>query len=201
MKQIVSLVLVAIMMTTSLFAGGDIAPLEVYEEEKIESESQRQSKFYIVVGGLILLGDEVQHNDALLNGGDALGYGYGIDIGYRIGNGFAVEYDFTHGRNNVKEIKEDEKVEGKSIYYTSAIDLVYTYEATEQLGIFGKVGYEFESETIDELDIEERENDFVFGLGIEYSLNQSYKAVVEYEHSKIEGPHGDAILAGVMYNF
>jgi len=199
MKHIVLLTLVAIQITTHLFAGGDIAPVEVYEEEKIESESE--SKFYIVVGGLILLGDEVQHNDALLNGGDALGYGYGIDIGYRLGNGFAVEYDFTHGRNNVKETKEDEMIEGTSVYYTSAIDLVYTYEATKALGIFGKVGYEFESETIDKLDIEERENDFVFGLGIEYSLNQSYKAVVEYEHSNIEGPHGDAILAGAMYNF
>ena len=200
MKHIVLLTLMAMQMTTHLFAGGDIAPVEeVYEESDMQSETT--SKFYIVVGGMILLGDEVTHGDALIDGNDDFGYGYGIDIGYRVGNGFAIEYDFTYGRNNVKEITEDETVEATSVYYTSAIDLVYTYEATEQLGIFGKVGYEFESETIDTLDIDEQESDFVFGAGVEYALNQTYKVVAEYEYSKIEGPHGNALLVGIMYNF
>lgn len=118
-----------------------------------------------------------------------------------MGNGFAVEYDFTYGRNQVKEITEDESVEVISKYYTSALDLVYTYEATEDLGIFGKVGYEYEWEKIPDLEIDSKEHDFVFGAGIEYALDEKYKLVVEYEKSMIEGPHGDALLAGVMFNF
>lgn len=186
-------------LTTQLFAGGDIAPVEVHEPEVIEQKTE--SKFYVVVAGMMLLGDEIQHGEALLDGDDNYGHGFGIDVGYRLGNGFALEYDYTYGRNTVYEITADEKIKARSEYHTSALDLVYTYEATEKLGIFGKVGYEFEWEKISELDIDNREDDFVFGAGIEYALNEKYKFIAEYEHSLIEGPHGDAILAGVMYNF
>lgn len=164
-------------------------------------ESHEESPFYVVLSGMALFGDEVKHGEALLDGNDEYGYGFGIDVGYRLGNGFAVEYDFTYGRNQVKEITEDESVEVTSKYYTSALDLVYTYEATENLGIFGKVGYEYEWEKIPDLEIDSKEHDFVFGAGIEYALNEKYKLVVEYEKSMIEGPHGDALLAGVMFNF
>ncbi|UPT78219.1 porin family protein [Sulfurovum sp. XGS-02] len=190
-------------LTTQLFAGGDIAPVEVHEPvlEEAAHAHHEESKFYLVVAGMTLLGDEIHHGEALLDGDDEYGYGFGIDIGYRLGNGFAIEYDYTYGKNTVYEITAHETVEATSTYYTSAIDIVYTYEATHNLGIFGKVGYEFEWEKITELDIDEREDDFVFGAGVEYALNKEYKLLVEYEHSLIEGPHGDAILAGVMLNF
>jgi len=192
-------------LTTQLFAGGDIAPVEVNEPvlEEVEHAQghHEESKFYVVVAGMTLLGDEIQHGEALLDGNDEYGYGFGIDIGYRLGNGFALEYDYTYGKNTVYEITAHEEVEATSTYHTSALDIVYTYEATHKLGIFGKVGYEFEWEEISELGIDEREDDFVFGAGIEYALNKKYKLLAEYEHSLIEGPHGDAILAGIMYNF
>ncbi len=199
MKKALLIAALSTQLTTQLFAGGDIVPVEAYEPEVMEHEAE--SKFYVVVAGMALFGDEVTHGEALLDGNDDLGYGFGIDVGYRLGNGFAIEYDFTYGRNTVNEITEDDEVEAKSVYYTSALDLVYTYEATENLGIFGKVGYEFEWETISELDIDEKEDDFVFGAGIEYAINKDYKLLLEYEHSMIEGPHGDALLAGVMFNF
>lgn len=191
-------------LSAQLFAGGNIeTPIEMVEPavEVSEHMHHEESPFYVVVGGMILLGDEVKHGEALLDGDDEVGYGFGIDVGYRLGNGFAIEYDFTYGHNRVKEITEDEEVEVTSKYYTSALDLVYTYEATEHLGIFGKVGYEYEWEKIDDLDIDSKEHDFVFGAGIEYAMNEEYKLVLEYEHSLIEGPHGDALLAGVMFNF
>jgi opacity protein-like surface antigen len=190
-------------LTTQLFAGGDIAPVVVNEPvlEEVAHGHHEESKFYVVVAGMMLLGDEVRHGEALLDGDNDYGYGFGIDVGYRLGNGFALEYDYTYGKNTVYEITAHEEVKTRSTYHTSALDIVYTYEATHNLGIFGKVGYEFEWEEISELDIDEREDDFVFGAGIEYALNKEYKLLAEYEHSLIDGPHGDAILAGVMYNF
>jgi opacity protein-like surface antigen len=193
-------------VTTQLFAGGNTAPVEVHAPVMGEVEHahghHEESKFYVVVAGLMLMGDEFQHGDALLDGDNDYGYGYGIDVGYRLGKGFAFEYDFTYGKNTVHEIiPGHEEVEATSTYYTSALDIVYTYEATEKLGIFGKIGYEVEWETISELDIDEREEGIVYGVGIEYALNKKYKLLAEYEHSTIEGPHGDAVLAGIMYNF
>lgn len=205
MKKALVAVALSVYLTTQLFAGGDIALVEVNEPviEKVEHTHghHEESRFYLVVAGMMLMGDEVQHGEALLDGNNEYGYGYGIDVGYRLGNGFALEYDFTYGENTVYEITAHEEIEANSEYYTSALDIVYTYEATEHLGIFGKLGYEIEWETISELDIDEREDGFVFGAGVEYSLNKKYKLLVEYEHSTIEGPHGDALLAGVMYNF
>ena len=192
------------MLAAQLFAGGDVeVPTEIDLPETAPTmhHDHKESKYYIVVSGLVLLGDEFEHGEALLDGNDKPGYGFGLDIGYRIGNGFALEYDFTYGKNDVKEIIGSDIREVDSEYYTSALDIVYTYEATEHLGIFGKVGYEYEWEKITELGIDSKEHDFVFGAGIEYKVNESYKAIVEYEYSMIEGPHGDAILAGFMYNF
>ena len=168
------------------------------EPEMMETEVA-ESKFYIVAKGMSILGDTVNHEGALLDGDQD--YGYGVDLGYRLGSGFAVEYDFSYSSNTVTETRgEDiEKATGK--YYTSALDLVYTYEASENIGLFGKVGYEYEWEKIDAYNIDGRNDDFVFGAGVEIAINETYKFVAEYEHSLIEGPRGDGILAGVMINF
>jgi len=184
-------------LTTQLFAGGDIAPVEVNEPEVMEKETE--SKFYIIAKGLMVLGDTVDHGDAVLDGDRD--YGYGIDLGYRLGKGFALEYDFSYAHNTVTETVGEEVEEARASYMTSALDLVYTYEATEALGIFVKVGYEYEWEKIRNLDIDNNDNGFVYGAGVEVAMNESYKLVAEYEHSTIEGPHGDSIFAGVMYNF
>ncbi len=195
-------VLLSAVFTAQLFAGGNIEVPVVAVEPAIEEvhEHNEESEWYIVLAGMTLLGDDVRHGEALLDSKDDYGYGFGIDVGYRLGNGFAVEYDFTYGRNKVREITEYDEVEITSKYYTSALDLVYTYEATENLGIFLKAGYEYEWEKIPDLDIDSREHDFVFGVGIEYALDEDYKLLLEYEHSKIEGPHGDSVFAGVMFN-
>jgi len=196
-------VLLSAVVSAQLFAGGNTeAPISAVEPVMEEVHEQyEESKWYIVLSGAAVLGDEVKEGEALLDGNDKYGYGFGIDVGYRLGNGFAVEYDFTHERTTVKEITATDKEQATAKYNTSALDLVYTYEATENLGIFGKVGYEYEWEKIPDFEIDSKEHDFVFGAGIEYALNEKYKLVVEYEKSMIEGPHGDALLAGVMFNF
>jgi len=192
MKKILLVATTALM--TQLYAGGDIAPVELHEPEAVEYEAA-ESKFYVVIKGMTILGDSVNHELTVLDGDQD--YGYGIDFGYRLGNGFAVEYDFSYSSNIVTETT----AKATGTYYTSALDLVYTYETTETIGFFGKVGYEYEWEKIAAYNIDSRNNDFVFGAGVEIAMNETYKFVAEYEHSLIEGPRGDGIFAGVMINF
>ena len=195
MKKKILTALLAVNLMTQAYAGGDI---EVVEPEAVEVE---ESRFYINVKALASLGAKAEHGEAILDGDG--GYGIGIDIGYRLGHGFAVEYDFSYAKNTVTErIEHHEPEEFDAYYYTSALDLVYTYEVTETVGLFGKVGYEYEWETIDELGIDSsREHGFVVGAGVEIALNEKYKVVGEYEHSTIESPRGDSLYLGLMYNF
>jgi opacity protein-like surface antigen len=198
MKKTLLASIVAAQLLTQLHAGGDIEPVEMNEPEMMEHEAE-ESKFYIVAAGSIDFGDTVDHEGIELRGDQD--FGFGIDLGYRLGSGFAVEYDFTYARNTVSRTENGVDEEAEGTYYTSAIDLVYVYEATENIGIFGKVGYEYEWETIDEYNIDNTEHDFVFGAGLEIAMNESYKLLVEYEYSLIESPRGPSIFAGVMYNF
>ena len=188
----------AAQLMTQVYAGGDVEITETLEVEAVEIE---ESHFYIVVKGLASLGDEAEHEEAILDGDG--GYGFGIDLGYRITNGFAIEYDFSYAKNTVKEHREGhvDEEEVDAHYYTSSLDLVYTYEATETLGLFAKVGYEYEWETIDDLGIDSTDHGFIVGAGIEVALNEQYKLVAEYEHSTIDSPRGDSLYAGLMFNF
>ncbi len=195
-KKILISALMAGQIMTQAYAGGDI---EVVETEDVEIEVE-ESRFYVVAKALASLGEEVEHGEALLDG--AGGYGVGIDFGYRLGNGFAIEYDFSYAKNRVTEKilnVEPEKVNAH--YYTSSLDLVYVFEVTETVGIFGKVGYEYEWETIDALNIDSRDNGFIAGIGLEVGINERYKFLLEYEHSTIDSPRGDSLYAGLMYNF
>ena len=107
--------------------------------------------------------------DDILDGDS--GYGFGIDIGYRLGHGFALEYDFSYARNTVTETDgEDCGRELKHRTIHMQLDLVYTYEFTETLGVFVKAGYEYEIEGIDEYDIDVDEDGFNYGIGVELSI-------------------------------
>ncbi|NOR55557.1 MAG: outer membrane beta-barrel protein [Sulfurovum sp.] len=193
MKKILLSFIVTLQLTSSVFAGGDLDVFEPVVE-------QEESRFYIVVKALRILGDETEHGEALLKGDRD--YGFGVDIGYRISYGFAIEYDFSFSKNTVRETKvgyEPEYVDGE--YMTSSLDLVYVYEATERVGLFLKVGYEYEWEEIEDLGIDSREHGFNLGVGTEISINEKFKFLMEYEHSAIEGPRGPSVYAGIMYNF
>ena len=103
MKKTLLAVALSAQLTTQLFAGGDIAPVEVQVPEVMEHETE--SKFYVIAKALMILGDKVNHGPDVVLDGDQ-DYGYGIDIGYRLGNGFALEYDFSYARNTVSEIED-----------------------------------------------------------------------------------------------
>jgi opacity protein-like surface antigen len=193
MKKTILMAAAASQILTQAYAGGDIAPVEDHEAAVHE---HAESDYYVVVKALRVTGDTVEHEGAILDGDSD--YGFGIDLGYRLGNGLAVEYDFSYAKNTVIE---DGHAEGAAKYYTHALDLVYTHELTETVGIFGKVGVEYENEKIKAFDIDSDDTGFNFGAGVEIAMDHSYKLLVEYEHSTIDGPRGDSIFAGVMYNF
>jgi opacity protein-like surface antigen len=160
-----------------------------------EIQTQEEAPFYLVAKGVYILGDNVKHEDVTLEGDSD--YGFGFDLGYRLEYGFAIEYDFSYVENDVKEDQDTLKAS----YVTHALDLVYSYEIIHHTKLFAKVGYEYEKEKISDLDIDDGSDGAVFGAGVEYELNHTYNILVEYEHSTIEGPRGDSINLGVMYNF
>ena len=177
---------VAILFSVSAFAGE--------EQAATQTEHHEELPYYVAVKGMYTFGDTYGEEE-----GES-GYGIGIDLGYRLGHGFAIEIDGTYenGDVTVTETNGDETTENVK-YYTSSLDLAYVYEVGEGFGLLGKVGYEYEYEEI--ADESGHDTGFIFAAGAEYEINEEIKAVAEYEHSTIDGPKGDAVLAGLMYNF
>jgi len=198
MKKTLLMTAIAAQLATQLNAGGHIDPLKVDEAEALEMTSG-EADFYFVAKTMMVLGDNVNEEETTLKGNR--GYGYGFDIGYRLGKGFAVEYDFSYVTNTVAKSTEEETQTTSAKYYTSSLDVVYTVEASENVGLFAKVGYEYEWEKIKTYNNDEMSHDFVFGAGTEIAINENYKLIAEYEHSFVEGPHGDSVFAGLMFNF
>ena len=199
MKKYLLTAAMAAQMLTLLHAGGDFKEVEpaVTEVEAIEEE---ESNLYIVAKGMMILGDDITEQMITMSGDK--GYGFGLDLGYRIGEGFAIECDYAYGSNTVTESINGMEGESFDINYQSlALDLVYTYEVSESVGLFGKVGYEYEWENSDDLDEHNYDYGMVLGVGIEVAMNESYRFVAEYEHSTIENTKGDTLFAGIMYNF
>ncbi len=196
-KKILIGALLAGQLMTQAYAGGD---MEAAAPEVVEAE-EAEAPFYIVAKALSSLGADAEHGEAVLSG--AGGYGTGLDFGYRLGKGFAVECDVSYAKNRVTEVKNNRRLEEMDAHYTtSSVDFLYVYDVSENFGVFGKVGYEYEWETIDDLGIDNsREHGFIAGVGIETKLSETYKFVAEYEHSTIDSPRGDSLYAGIMYNF
>lgn len=199
MKKFVLGTLLTPLLTLQLHAGGDIAPVEPSLDIP-EVHGHTHSDYYVIVKGLRISGDNVDHEGVSLEGDS--GYGFGLDFGYRLGHGFALEYDFSYAENSVSEVVDGHIHEvADAKYYTHALDLVYTYELTETLGLFAKAGYEYEIEEVEDYDIDTDDNGFNYGIGVEIAVDDTYKLIAEYEHSTIEGPRGSSLFAGIMYNF
>ena len=162
---------------------------------QLAASDTAQSDFYVVAKALTILGDSYA-GDHVLDGDT--GYGIGIDLGYRLGHGFAVEYDFSYATNTVED---DHHNTADATYFTHALDVVYTYHITSSLGVFGKLGYAYEEEEIKDFHIDGSADGAVVAGGVEYALDSHYTVLAEYEHADIEGPRGDSIFLGVMYNF
>ena len=200
MKQMLLSLTMACGLATQLYAGGDIVPVDIEPLEK-SLHHDVENNFYIVLKGLYIMGDDVDHGHGITLDGEG-DYGFGFDMGYRLGNGFAIEYDFSYATNTVTETDVHHHTEhAGATYYTHALDLVYTYHLSHHYGLFFKAGYVYEKEKIDDLHIDSSDNGLVYGIGLEYMMNDHYALLVEYEGSSIDGPRGDGIFVGVQYNF
>ncbi|BCD61078.1 MULTISPECIES: porin family protein [unclassified Nitratiruptor] len=180
------------MKIASIFVSGLLLGMTAFAHKQ-EPVHEPAKPYYVVIKGIHNYGDH--HGNEK---GDH-GNGIGIDLGYRLGHGFAVEIDGSYEKTNVTVFEETESVRENIKYWTSSLDFAYTYEATESLGILFKVGYEYEYEKTDTES--SHDTGLVYAAGFEYAIDSTWKVVGEYEKSTIKGPKGDMITLGVMYNF
>jgi opacity protein-like surface antigen len=200
----------ATLLATSLVAS------EGHEDSHVEGVAEhaphhKEYVAYVVVKGLMTFGDSVthekegghgEHEEVTLDGDQ--GAGIGIDIGVPIAYGFNIEFDFSYAKADVTEKPkegEGEKETGTGEFFTYALDLVYAYHVTHDFVVFGKGGWEYEVEKIDDFHIDSDDNGFVYGIGVEYSFTHQVGLVAEYENSTIEGPRGAGVFLGVIVGF
>ncbi len=151
-----------------------------------KAEPKGPSNFYTVLKGISIMGDTYNCNCT-----DS-GYGAGIDLGYKLGSGFATELGLSYAKNDLNNVSGDVS------HKTGALSLVYTYPLTDALGLFGKVGYMIEKSSLTGSD---NESGMVYGGGLEYGLGGNYAILGEYEATTIDSLRGDAASLGLKYNF
>jgi outer membrane protein X len=163
-----------------------------------------ETGFYTAVKAELTLGNTVEKSDVVKVEGHT-GGGIGIEIGYKLGHGFAVETDGTYTRNTLTEVNCEtgtcENTDADGEYMGVSLDLAYSYELTEHVAAFVKGGYEFEQETIDKLDEKGYDNGVVYAAGAEYAIGDHTALMAEYEGTTIDSPLGNSVFAGVIYYY
>ena len=158
---------------------------EVKEEPKVVAKKPSVSNYYVVLKGLSIAGDELGNND-----GDR-GFGAGVDLGYRLGHGFAVELGGAYAKNQL-----DNAAETDVSYKTGVLSLVYGFDLTKKLGLFAKGGYMYEKPSIGDT-----EKGLAYGAGLAYKMSENKSIVGEYQTSALDSLRGDALSLGLMINF
>jgi len=171
-----------------LVAGSMLLGASVYAQEET-AHHEAEAPYYITVKGVYAFGEDYENEK-----GDA-GYGIGIDLGYELGHGLAVELDGTYESADVEILGVSTGID----YYATSLDLVYVYEITEKFGLLAKVGAEYEYETAEGESSDD--TGISYAVGMEYVFNKKYNGVIEYEGSSIDGPKGDSVMAGVKFKF
>ncbi len=177
-----------------------LAGTTAFGAEVSEPMHEEEPAMYVVLKWLYSLGGDIDEGEETIEGES--GRGMGVDIGYRLGYGFAMEVDYSNYTNRVHKKAEGAETErGTARYKAYALDLLYSYHMTEQWGVFVKGGWEYEKEEIAAFDSTGYDNGGVAGIGTEYLFGEGVGTVVEYEHSFIDGPHGDSVFVGLLLDF
>jgi len=161
----------------------------------------KPGEFYVVAKALMTTSETFEESEHSTLKSE-IGGGVGVDIGYTLPHHFAVELDTSYAKNSVEEhSNENASQSALASYWTYAFDVTYTLPLSHVFGIMGKVGYEFEHESIDALHIEGDDSGLVYGGALEYHMSEHYEALFEYEQSTIESPRGASLYAGLKYIF
>ena len=174
------------------------------EHEAHVAPVHAETGFYTALKGQLSLGEKVEHSENVDIEGHT-GEGIGLEVGYKMGYGFAVEADGTYTHNTVTEVNCEtgtcEKTDADGEFMSVSLDLVYTYHLTHHLGAFVKTGYEYETEKIGKLDVSGHDTGVIYAAGAEYAVSDHAALMAEYEGTTIESPLGSSVFAGVVYNF
>lgn len=194
------------LLASTMLCAAEVADSGDASRAHIEAKHHEEGNLYVVAKGLVSLGDTYTEEatstepEAKLKG-DA-GQGFGIDLGYRLGYGFATELDFAYTHTTVtKSVAGEEDKRAGADYYSYGIDLLYGHHINEEIVLFAKVGWEIEKEKISAFGINGTNDGFAYAAGLEYGLTSHWALVGEYEGSLIDGPRGDSVFAGASYTF
>lgn len=191
MKKVLAVLVLSSLVSLNVYAS---------EEEHHMGEKTEKNNFYIAVKGMSTLGDSIEEGSSTLEG--STGVGIGVDVGYKLPYGFSVEIDATYAENTVTEtLSNGDSEEFDASYITTSLDVDYKYHLTHEIGLIVKVGYEYEIETIDGLNIDNSSTGFIFAGAVEYEVSEHVALLGEYEATTIEGPRGNSIFAGIVYDF
>ena len=167
--------------------------------QSVNASSDHNGVFYITPKVVYTLGDNFVHNGHLLEGDP--GYGIGIDFGYAFTKNYGIEFDTTYVEADVTGEHNHHRVKDKAEYTTYAINAVYIRNLTGHLNLALKVGYEWEYEKIDHLEIKETVDGVDYAVGIEYAIDEHMEVDFEYEASTVKGTRGAAFFLGLKYLF
>jgi opacity protein-like surface antigen len=206
MKFLQFLALSSTLLASTAIYAEEEQSMEDSSRAHIKAEHHEEGNFYVVAKGLVTLGDTFTEEakgsepEAKLKG--ETGGGVGLDLGYRLGYGFAAELDFAYAHTNVKKsVAGEEDLNAGASYYSYGIDLLYGYHINEKYVVFGKIGWEIEQEEISKYDISGTNDGFAYAVGFERSITEHWAFVGEYEETLIKGPRGASIFAGASYTF
>ncbi len=195
----------ALLFSTTVFAA-EVSDEQDASRAHIKAKHHEEGNLYVVAKGLISLGDTYTEEatsiepEAKLKGD--VGQGFGIDLGYRLGYGFATELDFSYTHTTVtKSVVGEADLHAGADYYSYGLDLLYGYHLNEKVVLFTKVGWEIEKEKISDYGINGTNNGFTYAAGMEYGLSEHWALIGEYEGSLIDGPRGNSLFGGVSYTF
>jgi len=175
---------------------------EVQEEtpHKLHAKHEKVSPFYLTLKPMLTSGGTLHEGEDTLSGDNA--YGLGIDAGYYLLPRIAVELSTSYSKNSVTETNEHGHQKKANGYYTSAaVNLVYKQPIFDEFALFAKLGYEWENEKINGLNINEDGYGVDYAIGATYELDHHLALLLEYESSTMDSLRGDAYFAGVEYRF
>jgi opacity protein-like surface antigen len=158
-------------------------------------EGMSHSGHYYAVAKLVSgMGDKVTHGVETLDG--ASSSGFGIDFGYAYGGPWGVELTYSSAKGDVTN---DLAVTEQATYTSMGLLGVYTHHLAHDISLVGKLGWMQESEKL--AGNTRDDSGIAYVVGAEYGINEEFELVLEYEGTDIKSPKGNAVMAGIKYNY